>query len=118
MIFNRLLILLTILLTLEACTSVNSKTLPNQSDTMAQNSLPPNGTEKRQPPNFAAAAQKLGITEAQLKVALKLPAQPPTNSDSPPPRPDIKGAAKTLGVTEAKLIEALGLPPHPPGKHP
>ncbi len=86
----------------------------------ACNMLPsPNGTGGLQPPpriDFASAAQKLGVSETQLKSALGVPEKPPTQPlSSPPPRPDIKGAATKLGVTESKLIEALGLPPHPPG---
>ncbi|MBD2435582.1 hypothetical protein [Nostoc sp. FACHB-110] len=80
---------------------------------------PPNGPGALQPPpriDFALAAKKLGVTETQLKSALGVPEQPPTQPlSSPPPRPDLKGAATKLGVTESKLIEALGLPPHPPG---
>jgi hypothetical protein len=82
---------------------------------------------KRAPINFAAAATKLGTTEAKLKTALGLPAHPPqkeqTAGEQEPkkpeqrrPRLDIKGAATKLGVTEQKLIEALGLPAKPPGE--
>jgi hypothetical protein len=82
---------------------------------------------KRAPINFAAAATKLGTTEAKLKTALGLPARPPqkeqTAGEQEPkkpeqrrPRLDIKGAATKLGVTEQKLIEALGLPAKPPGE--
>ena len=46
----------------------------------------------------AAAAKKLGITEAELKNAF---------GDKMPP--DIAGAAKKLGVTEAVLLDALGV---------
>ncbi len=80
---------------------------------------PPNGIGGIQPPpriDFASAAQKLGVTETQLKSALGVPEKPPIQPlSAPPPRPDIKGAATKLGVTESKLIEALGIPPHPPG---
>ena len=58
---KRLFILSAVLLTLEACSSVVSKTV-------AQSSLPPNGAEKPQPPpriDFAAASRKLGVSEAQ-----------------------------------------------------
>ena len=90
--------------------------------------------------DFAAAAAKLGTTEAKLKAALGLPARPPQEGKpsgaqptSPqngqamsgkgeprkpeqgrPPRLDIKGAAAKLGVTEQKLLQALGLPEKPP----
>jgi hypothetical protein len=50
-------------------------------------------------PDLATAAQKLGITEAELDAALdrKMP-------------PDFLAAAKTLGITEAELRAALGAP--------
>ena len=67
-------------------------------------------------PDFAAAATKLGVTEAQLKAALGVPANPPNPGDRSqrPPRPDFAAAATKLGVTEAQLKAALGVPPHPP----
>ena len=81
-----------------------------------QPSQPPNG---QRPPriDFAAAATKLGVTEAQLKDALGVPANPPSPSDTNqrPPRPDFKAAAAKLGVSEQQLTDALGIPPHPPG---
>lgn len=100
---NQLLVLVTLSLTIGACNLLTP---------------PPNSTGGIQPPpriDFAAAAQKLGITETQLKSALGVPEKPPTQPlVSPPPRPDIKGAATKLGVPESKLIEALGIPPKPP----
>ena len=97
-------------------------TTASQPDLLAQDSSQPNGEQKRprgnRPrPNFAAAAQKLGVSEAQLKQALGVPAQPPSNSGESRPRRrlDIKGAATKLGVTEQQLTEALGIPPRPPG---
>lgn len=50
----------------------------------------------------AAAAKKLGITEAQLKDAFgnKMP-------------PDFATAAKNLGITESELMKALGITPKP-----
>ncbi|MEH2345519.1 MAG: hypothetical protein V7K22_28570, partial [Nostoc sp.] len=56
-------------------------------------------------------------TEAQLKTALGVPANPPNPGDRSqrPHRPDLKAAAAKLGVTEQQLIDALGVPPHPPG---
>jgi len=49
-------------------------------------------------PDLAAAAAKLGISEAQLKDAL--------NNQQPP---DFTGAANKLGITEAELKAALGV---------
>jgi hypothetical protein len=60
-------------------------------------------------PDFASAAAKLGITEAELKAALGVPATPPTNGERPP-RPDFADAAAKLGITETQLTEALGIP--------
>jgi hypothetical protein len=50
-------------------------------------------------PDFAAAAEKLNITEEVLMTALGSPDQGP---------PDFAKAATALGVTEADLLEALG----------
>ncbi|MBW4633117.1 MAG: hypothetical protein KME30_14825 [Iphinoe sp. HA4291-MV1] len=96
-------------------------TTANQPDVVAQDSSQSSGEQKphkgkRRRPNFAAAAQKLGVTEAQLKEALGVPAQPPSNSGEgrrPRRRLDIKGAAAKLGVTEQQLRDALGIPPRP-----
>lgn len=127
MTIKRLLILSAVPVAIAAFGFVtSSQSNANQSNNLvAQNSSPPNGQQqqpRRQPPriDFAAAAQKLGVTEAQLKEALGVPAEPPSEppTGNPPPRPDIKGAAEKLGVTEQQLIEALGIPPHPPGDCP
>jgi hypothetical protein len=106
-----------------ACGLANANhTTANQPDVVAQDSSQPNGQQKpskgkRHRPNFAAAAQKLGVTEAQLKEALGVPAQPPSNSGEGRPRRrlDIKGAAAKLGVTEEQLRDALEIPARPPG---
>lgn len=58
--------------------------------------MPPMG----QMPDLAAAASKLGITQAQLIAAF--------GTEMPP---NLAKAASNLGVTEAKLADALGLPP-------
>ncbi|AFY55819.1 hypothetical protein Riv7116_3360 [Rivularia sp. PCC 7116] len=72
--------------------------------TIAQNQ-PPQGQRRprRQKPNLKAAAEKLGITEQQLKDAL-----------GRPPQPDFAAAASKLGTSEGELKEALGLPENPP----
>ncbi|MBW4481056.1 MAG: hypothetical protein KME14_00790 [Tildeniella torsiva UHER 1998/13D] len=49
---------------------------------------------------LANAAAELGVSEAALKEALGLPAEPP-------PRPDLAAAATELGVSETELQEAL-----------
>jgi hypothetical protein len=86
---------------------------PNQ---LAQNSSQPNqqreGRKNHRGPDFSAAAQKLGISEAQLKEALGVPATPPAPGERPP-RPDFKAAAAKLGITEEQLVSALGIPPRP-----
>lgn len=98
------------------CVALNQATAqsPNQ---LAQNSSQPNqqqeGRRNHRGPDFAAAAQKLGISEADLKAALGVT----SDSQGTPgqrPRLDIKGAAATLGITEQQLVDALGIPPHPP----
>ncbi|MFE1746298.1 hypothetical protein [Coleofasciculus sp. H7-2] len=79
----------------------------------AQNSSQPNQQQEgRRGPDFAAAAQKLGISEAKLKEALGVPANPTPGQR--PPRPDFKAAAAKLGITEQQLVNALGIPPRPP----
>jgi hypothetical protein len=78
---------------------------------------PPDGQRKPHRPDFKAAAAKLGVTEQQLKDALGVRANPPSQSDRSqrPPRPDFKAAATKLGVTEQQLKDALGVPANPPG---
>lgn len=49
---------------------------------------------------LANAAAQLGVSEADLKAALGLPAEPPT-------RPDLAAAAAQLGLSETDLREAL-----------
>ena len=58
--------------------------------------------------DYAAAAAKLGVTEAQLREALGESNQGP---------PDMAAIAETLGISEEALQEALGLPAGspPPG---
>jgi hypothetical protein len=83
---------------------------PTSGNSMLQNQ-PPTHVK---PPDFATAAQKLGVKEADLVKALGLPEKPPTGqagtTPPPPPRLDVKGAATKLGVSEQKLVEALNLP--------
>jgi hypothetical protein len=97
-----------------------SKTTAQPSNRVAQNSSQPNQQQegrRHRGPNFAAAAQKLDISEATLKEALGVPANPPSTPPAPgqrPPRPDFKAAAAKLGITEEQLVNALGIPPRPP----
>ena len=102
------------------CVAQNQATAqsPNR---LAQDSSQPDrqqeGGRNHRGPDFAAAAQKLGISEADLKAALGVPTNPPSTPPTPgqrPPRPDFKAAAEKLGVTEEQLINALGIPPRPP----
>lgn len=85
---------------------------------LAQNSSQPNqqqeGRRNHRGPDFAAAAQKLGISEATLKEALGVPTNPQATPGQRPPRPDFKAAAAKLGITEQQLVDALGMPPRPP----
>ncbi len=98
------------------CVALNQATAqsPNR---LAQNSSQPNqqqeGRRNHRGPDFAAAAQKLGISEADLRAALGVT----SDSQATPgqrPRLDIKGAATTLGITEEQLVNALGIPPRRP----
>ncbi len=57
------------------------------------------GGQGGQEPDFAAAAEALGITEEALMDALGDPSQG---------SPDFAAAAATLGITEVELMEALG----------
>ncbi|MEA5552670.1 hypothetical protein VB713_17140, partial [Anabaena cylindrica UHCC 0172] len=96
--------------------SLNQVNAANPSYQIAQASPQPN---QRPPhPDFQAAAAKLGVTEQQLKAALGVPANPPSqgNGNQRPPRPDFKTAAAKLGVTEQQLKAALGVPANPPSQ--
>lgn len=109
-----------IALLLESTTPFASPFNPNSVQAQSQPSTEP--TQERSHPmlppsqDFASAAKKLGITEAQLVEALGLPPKPPESDreSARPPRPDFAAAAQKLGTTESKLVEALGLPPKPP----
>ncbi len=83
----------------------------------AQDSSQPNQQGNRhRGPDFAAAAQKLGISEAALKAALGVPATPTLGTPGQHrPRPDFKAAATKLGITEQQLVSALGMPDRPHG---
>lgn len=98
------------------CVALNQATAQSPGR-LAQNSSQPNqqqqGRRNHRGPDFAAAAQKLGISEADLKAALGV------TSDSQGtlgqrPRLDIQGAAAKLSISEEQLVNALGIPPHPP----
>jgi hypothetical protein len=52
------------------------------------------------PPDLTPVAEQYGVTEAELRTALGLPAEPLT-------RPDLATAAAELGVSEDALREAL-----------
>ncbi len=115
----RLLALAVIPILMGACSLAGAdNSTANNSDQIAQDSSQPNEQRRwrgRTRPNFAEAAQKLGVTEAKLKEALGVPANTEANENERPRRPrfDIKGAAAKLGVTEEQLVNALGLPPRP-----
>jgi hypothetical protein len=96
------------------CVALNQATAqsPNR---LAQDSSQPNQQRegrRHRGPDFAAAAQKLGISEATLKEALSVPTTPPAPGQRPP-RPDFKAAAAKVGITEQQLVDALGIPPRP-----
>ncbi|MBD2298992.1 hypothetical protein [Nostoc sp. FACHB-190] len=101
--------------------SLNQVNAANPASKIAQASSQPSDQppEGQRPPrpDFAAAAQKLGVSEQKLKEALGVPANPPSQGQGQrPPRPDFAAAAQKLGVSEQKLKEALGVPANPPGQ--
>ncbi len=63
--------------------------------------------------DFAAAAARLGTTEANLRQALGLPAQTPANEGRPNQgerrRSNLQQAAAQLNVSEERLRQALGI---------
>ncbi len=65
-------------------------------------------------PDFATAAQKLGVSEAQLRDALGITGNSQPKPGQRPPNRDWAAAALKLGVSEQQLTEALGGPPNPP----
>jgi hypothetical protein len=71
---------------------------------------------RRGGPDFAAAAETLGVTEDELQQALQdvKSAECATAEEGAPKdpncRPDIDAAAETLGVTAEELQQALGKP--------
>lgn len=98
--------------------AVSAQSSPIQGDRIAQSSptdASPNSSEgqrqsgRRPRIDFAAAATQLGTTEAELKEALGLPAQPPEGDRPERMRPNLQEAATTLGVTEDQLLQALGI---------
>jgi hypothetical protein len=96
------------------CVALN-QAIAQSPNRLAQDSSQPNQQRegrRHRGSDFAAAAQKLGISEATLKEALSVPTTPPAPGQRPP-RPDFKAAAK-LGITEEQLVNALGIPPRPP----
>ncbi|MDA0211083.1 MAG: hypothetical protein OT478_12975 [Cyanobacteria bacterium FC1] len=89
-----------------AVNQVNAQVRPR----MAQNTQQPEDRRPHRGPDFAAAAEKLGITEAALKAALGVTSDTQATPGQRP-RLDIPGAATTLGITEEQLANALGMPP-------
>jgi membrane-bound lytic murein transglycosylase B len=98
------------------CVALN-QAIAQSPNGLAQNSSQPNqqreGRRNHRGPDFAAAAQKLGISEAKLKEALGVPTNPQATPGQRPPRPDFKAAAAKVGITEQQLVDALGIPPRP-----
>jgi hypothetical protein len=114
MMIRRLLALITlpVLIGTVGITALNATA--QSSKQIAQTSPQPNqqrGERQHRGPDFAAAATKLGISEATLKAALGVPAT--LQPGQRPPRPDFKAAAAKLGITEQQLVSALGIPPRP-----
>lgn len=118
-------------LLLSACTSkqtsTSSETTGNQ---VQQGAEAISGTlqgkaQGQQPMDLAAAAEKLGVTEEELRSALGMEEMiqvTPGTEGTPGARPsgepkqmDLATAAETLGVTEDELKEALGWDNMPSG---
>ena len=88
--------------------AVSAKTAVNPN--LVAQASPQNPTQSKKPHHridFAAAATQLGTTEAALKEALGVPAQPPEGTR--PARPSLEEAATQLGVTKDQLTQALGI---------
>lgn len=114
-------------LLLSACTNkqtttANSETIGKQAQQQNSEGRPsgvPQGNDMDQKQlDLVAAAEKLGITEEELRSALgmeEIPQVTPGAEGTPGARPsgepkqiDLAAAAETLGVTEDELKEALG----------
>lgn len=67
---------------------------------------PPGPGGRGGPPDFVAAAAKLGLSPEALVDALG------------PPPPDFPAAAKRLGIPAEALMDALGVPPGAPARRP
>lgn len=94
-----------------------------QGQTETRPSGMPDGRGPGQQMDLAAAAEKLGKTEEELKTALGLTDEteqpittPGAKPSGEPKRIDTATAAKTLGVTEEALKEALGMNNIPSGE--
>lgn len=111
MTVRRVLILAAMPLMVSACGVAGADN--NQPDATGQTPAGEQQGQSRRPRrkiDFAAAAQKLGVTEAQLKDALEIPATPEApDGTRRRSRPDLNAAATKLGVTEEKLRDALGI---------
>jgi lambda repressor-like predicted transcriptional regulator len=82
-----------------ALTGINSAQAENlQPQQIAQVNQRPQGRFERGA-GLAAAAEQLGVSEAELRTALGLPAAPV--------EPDFAGAAEFLEITEAELMDTL-----------
>ncbi|MGF1569379.1 MAG: hypothetical protein ACFCVD_15145 [Nodosilinea sp.] len=74
-----------------------AKALPTQADTQLAQRADRGGHRGH---HLAAAAERLGVSEVELRTALGLP-------EEPLPRPDLAAAATQLGTTEAELRDSL-----------
>lgn len=115
-------------LVFSACTN---KSLSNTTDNSQQSQTEsgPSGTPDNKRPgqqmDLAAAAEKLGKTEEELKAALGINNDNEQENITPGAKPsgepkkiDLAAAAKTLGVTEDALKETLGMNNRPSGQPP
>jgi major membrane immunogen (membrane-anchored lipoprotein) len=116
-------------LVLSACTNKNMTNNSTNNGQQNQTESRPSGTPDNKGPgqqmDLAAAAEKLGKTEEELKAALGVNGDTEQKNIAPGAKPsgepkkiDLATAAKTLGVTEDDLREALGMNNMPSGQPP
>ena len=119
---------------LSACTNQNnqSTTINSTGDQMQQNGqarpsgAPQGRAQGQQPMDLTAAAEKLGVTEEELRSALGMnemsqitpgvETTPGVRPSGQPKQMDLASAAEVLGVTEDELREALGVNNMPSGE--
>jgi hypothetical protein len=114
-------------LVLSACTNKNMTNNSTNNGQQNQTESRPSGTPDNKGPgqqmDLAAAAEKLGKTEEELRIALgmnneteQISTTPGAKPSGEPKKMDLAAAAEKLGVTEEALKEALGMNNIPSGE--